>query len=181
MAVGASERGRKNDGTFVAIDFETADRELDSACAVGLIRVENWQIAARRVHLIRPPRKQFYFSYLHGITWEMVEQERAFQELWPELVSFLDGAAYLAAHNAIFDKSVLHTCCLNADLTPPPLRFECSMHLARKRWGIYPTKLPDVCARLGLSLKHHDPASDAEACARIFIAAHEELGVARRM
>lgn len=26
---------------FVAIDFETADRFRDSACAVGMVRVEN--------------------------------------------------------------------------------------------------------------------------------------------
>jgi DNA polymerase-3 subunit epsilon len=45
------------------------------------------------------------------------------------------------------------------------------MQLARQTWRIYPTRLPDVCARLGLALRHHDPASDAEACARIVIAA----------
>jgi DNA polymerase-3 subunit epsilon len=31
--------------------------------------------------------------------------------------------------------------------------------------------LPDVCRRLGIGLIHHDPGSDAEACARIVIAA----------
>jgi DNA polymerase-3 subunit epsilon len=48
------------------------------------------------------------------------------------------------------------------------------MELARKTWRIYPTRLPDVCAHLGLALKHHDPASDAEACARIVIAARRQ-------
>ena len=38
-----------------------------------------------------------------------------------------------------------------------------------------PAKLPDVCAYLGLPLRHHDPLSDAEASARIVIAAHRAM------
>jgi DNA polymerase-3 subunit epsilon len=45
------------------------------------------------------------------------------------------------------------------------------VRLARRVWGIYPTRLSDVCRRLGIPLRHHDAASDAEACARIVIAA----------
>jgi DNA polymerase-3 subunit epsilon len=41
-------------------------------------------------------------------------------------------------------------------------------------WGIYPTKLPNVCRHLGISLNHHEASSDAEACARIMIRALEE-------
>ena len=56
------------DGAFVAIDFETADYGADSACAVGLVRVEDRQIVHREVVLIRPPRRYIHFSYIHGIT-----------------------------------------------------------------------------------------------------------------
>jgi DNA polymerase-3 subunit epsilon len=45
------------------------------------------------------------------------------------------------------------------------------MKLARDRWGIYPTKLSDVCRHLGLRLRHHDPLADAEACAWIVLKA----------
>jgi DNA polymerase-3 subunit epsilon len=47
------------------------------------------------------------------------------------------------------------------------------MRLARQTWGIYPTRLPDVCRRLRLPLDHHDPLSDARACAQIVIQAIE--------
>lgn len=47
------------------------------------------------------------------------------------------------------------------------------MRLARQIWGIYPTTLPDVCRRLRLPLDHHDPLSDAKACAKIIIKAIE--------
>ena len=41
---------------FVAIDFETADQGRDSACSVGLVRVENGAIVKTAVQLIQPPR-----------------------------------------------------------------------------------------------------------------------------
>jgi DNA polymerase-3 subunit epsilon len=77
----------------------------------------------------------------------------------------------LAAHNASFDRSVLETCCAAAGLRPPSLAFRCSMQLARSTWGLRPTTLPAVCAHLGIPLQHHDALSDAEACARVLLAA----------
>ena len=159
--------------TFVALDFETADYPRDSACALGLVRVENHRIVRRTYHLIRPPRRRFSFTYLHGITWEDVAHQPTFAELWPSLTPFLEGVDFLAAHNASFDRSVLQKCCAGAGLPPPELPFECTVRLARQTWDIFPTKLNDVCDYLGITLKHHHAASDAEACAMIVIAAHQ--------
>jgi DNA polymerase-3 subunit epsilon len=160
--------------TFVAIDFETADYGADSACAIGLVRVEDRTIVAREARLIRPPRRYIRFSCLHGITWARVEVAPTFADVWPQLSPLLDGAEYLVAHNAGFDRGVLHTCCTIARLDVPRQAFVCSMREARRKWGIRPTRLPDVCRHLGLSLKHHDALSDAEAAARIMIAARAE-------
>ncbi len=159
--------------SFVAIDFETADMAHDSACALALVRVNNLEIVERRYCLIRPPRPYFHLTYLHGISWKDVADQPTFQVVWPTLASMLDGAAFLAAHNAEFDRSVLRMCCLAAGIQPPRMRFECTMRLARRLWRIYPTKLPNVCARLGIPLSHHDARSDA--CARIVIEARREV------
>jgi DNA polymerase III subunit epsilon len=156
---------------FVAIDFETADRGSDSACAVALVRVEGLCVVERRACLLRPPRRRFQFTYVHGLRWEDVADAPTFAEAWPGLSRLLDGAGFLAAHYAPFDRSVLRACCQAAGLAVPGLPFACTMQLARKTWGLRPTRLPDVCAHLGLPLTHHDPASDAEACAGIVIAA----------
>ena len=48
--------------------------------------------------------------------------------------------------------------------------FTCTVQLARAQWGIRPTKLPDVCRRLRIPLRHHAAESDAVACARIVLA-----------
>jgi DNA polymerase-3 subunit epsilon len=119
------------------------DCGLDSACAVGIVKVQNLRIVHEASFLIRP---------------------------------ILCDAEFLVAHKASFDQSVLRTCCESAGIRPPDLAFHCTMRIARQVWGIYPTRLPDVCCSLGVPLDHHDPLSDARACAQIFIRALK-LGV----
>jgi DNA polymerase-3 subunit epsilon len=156
---------------FLAIDFETADYESDSACAVGLVTVEGHTIVGQKAYLIRPPRRDFFFTYLHGISWDDVKDEPTFEELWPELERSMHGVEFLAAHNARFDQGVLQACCKRARIQIPPIPFQCTMKLSRQLWSIYPTKLPDVCRHFGITLDHHDAASDTQACARIMIEA----------
>jgi DNA polymerase-3 subunit epsilon len=164
--------------TFVAIDFETADYGRDSACAVGLVRVEGGEIMDRRAWLIRPPRRHFVFTYIHGITWPMVACQPEFSGVWPEAARMLAGADFLVAHNESFDRGVLTACCASAGLAPPPLPFQCSMRMARHVLGIRPSRLDNVCKVLGIELRHHDALSDAEASARIALAAmaHRSAG-----
>jgi len=160
---------------FVAIDFETADYQPDSACAVALVRVENMQIVDRRVTLLRPPRRHIVFTHIHGITWPDVAAAPTFAEAWPDLSRILDGAEYLVAHNASFDHGVLSACCFLAGISFPTQPFECTVRLARKMWRLPTNKLPSVCSHLQIPLQHHDAGSDAEACARIVLAAAEAM------
>ena len=157
--------------TFVSIDFETANSEPNSACALAMILVEGGKIRRKEVHLIQPPSRTFTFTGIHGITWKDVSEERSFGEVWLGVREMLKGARYLVAHNASFDRRVLAACCEKARLPLPPLPFVCTVQVARAVWNIRPTKLPNVCARLGIGLKHHDAGSDAEACAHILVAA----------
>jgi DNA polymerase-3 subunit epsilon len=157
--------------TFVAIDFETADQGADSACAVALVRVEGWEVVAKTVRLIRPPRRWIRFSYIHGIEWSHVAGQPTFGDVWRDLAPMVDGADKLVAHNAAFDRNVMRACCLAAGIEAPTLPFLCTVQVARRTWGLRPANLPAVCRHLSIPLKHHDPLSDAEAAARIVIAA----------
>jgi len=165
------------DGPFTAIDFETADYGADSACALALVHVEGLEIVGRDLFMIRPPRARFAFTHIHGITWAHVRAAPSFAEHWPEIAAKLARASFLAAHNASFDRGVLAACCGAAGVPQPTLSFHCTVQLARRAWrtrGLTRANLPAVCDFLGISLNHHDPASDAEACARIVIAARRE-------
>jgi DNA polymerase-3 subunit epsilon len=117
---------------------------------------------------------EFTYTHIHGIAWRDVMAAPTFAEIWPELCTLLDGARFLAAHNARFDRAVLEACCRRAGLRVPALPFRCTVQLARRVWGLSPTTLPAVCRRLGIPLRHHDAGSDAEACARVVLAAAQE-------
>lgn len=161
--------------SFVALDFETADNSRDSACAVGLVRVENDRIVHRVHYLIRPPRPRILFTHIHGIRWVDVANQPQFGALWQSIEPILQDVDFLAAHNAPFDRGVLYACCDAHGIVRPQQPFICTVQLARKAWKLYPTKLPNVCDYLGIALDHHQALSDAEACARIVIAAQSSF------
>lgn len=159
---------------FAAIDFETANHRGDSACAIGVVVVEQGKIVDRLYELIRPPSREFFFTHIHGLSWSDVEHAPGFDQVWSRIGEAIASVDFLAAHNAPFDKGVLRACCESYGLAAPGHPFVCTVRLARAQWNIRPTKLPDVCRYLGIKLRHHEADSDAEACARIVIAAEEE-------
>jgi DNA polymerase-3 subunit epsilon len=158
---------------FAALDFETANNARDSACALGVVIVEGGRIVERLYEPIRPPSREFLFTHIHGLTWDDVKNAQCFDAVWARMARELAGVAFLAAHNAPFDQGVLGACCATYGLAPPAQPFVCTVQLARKQWAIRPTKLPDVCNYLGIALRHHQADSDAEACARIVMAAQD--------
>ncbi len=164
-------RPQRRGASFTAIDFETANTYRNSACAVGLVRVENGRVVRRAHHLIRPPFRLFTFTYLHGIDWAMVRSSPTFAEVWPLMAPFFKGVDFVAAHNAPFDASVLRAAARQYGVALPHVTFKCTVRLARDTWGLRPTTLRHVADFLGLDLHHHDAGSDAEACARIVLAA----------
>jgi DNA polymerase III subunit epsilon len=152
--------------TFTAIDFETANHDPESACAIGLVRVEGGRITQRFTKLI-------LFTYLHGIAWHDVAKAPTFGMIWHHVQRLVAGVDFVAAHNAPFDERVLRACCRRVRLPAPNVRFECTVELARRVWRIFPTRLECVTAALGIPLRHHDAASDAEACAQIVLRAKD--------
>ncbi|RED48538.1 3'-5' exonuclease [Aestuariispira insulae] len=156
---------------FTAIDFETADYGRDSACAVALVVVVDGEILYSIDQLIRPPRPDFRFTHIHGLTWDHVAQSPTFAEIWPSLARMIEGSEFLVAHNAAFDKGVLSKCCAAAGLELPEQRFACTVKAARRTWKLPSYKLNILADHLGIPLKHHDARSDAEACAKIAVEA----------
>lgn len=159
---------------IVVLDFETADTCADSACALGLVTIEHGIIVDERAYLIRPPRKTFLFTDIHGLTWQDVCHSPTFEDYIPELNAYLADAQYIAAHNAGFDRKVLLTSYGAAGHNPPYMDTLCTVKLARHAWGLKPTTLPDVCGYFGIKLQHHDALSDARACAQILAHAIEQ-------
>ena len=136
--------------------------------------MEKNKIVHKAAHLIRPPSRQFMFTYIHGISWNDVAAQPTFGDIWSEISEYFEGVDFIAAHNASFDSGVLRACCARYEIEIPAVPFTCTVQVARNTWDIYPTKLPDVCKYLDIKLNHHDALSDALACAHIVMAAQRE-------
>lgn len=165
---------------FVAIDFETANRDRASACSVGLVRVAGGVIQDSAGWLIKPPQGTYFlrdFIAIHGITPSMVQNEPEFPALWPQMKRFI-GNDLLVAHNAAFDMNVLRGLLERYSLVTPELYYLCSLATARRAWTFPSNKLNDLARELGLVLNHHHADSDAKVCAEIMLKALAAQGCA---
>lgn len=166
---------------WVAIDFETATNEPASACALGLAVIEGSQIVETASWLIQPPANEYHWfcTRVHGITAEDTAQSPEFDEVWPEIASFL-GEGRLLAHNAPFDARVLAALLDRYGFSPPaPLSIACTVAMSRVAFPWLPDhKLHTVCSEHDIELVHHDALSDALGCARIALCCSEQAGAA---
>ena len=67
----------------IAIDFETANEERRSACAIGLAWIESGEVVRREHRLIRPKEMRFNVHNIrvHGINPEDVRDKPEFPEV----------------------------------------------------------------------------------------------------
>ena len=152
---------------FVAIDFETANRNSDSACSIGLVTFKDGKIVDEYYKLIRP--KNLYFHpdniKVHGLTEEMVADEPTLLEIWEEILPRLQGKQ-VVAHFAKFDMGVLKGSLASWKLPLPEFDFICSWMLSKKALPhLESFGLKSVAESVGFKFQHHHALEDARACA----------------
>ena len=156
---------------FAAIDFETANPRPESACALGIVLCDDGQPVAHIKYMIKPPHREFTFTFVHGLTWIDVAEAPDFATVWTEIAGLFDDVDFIAAHNARFDQAVLNACCATYGLKPPDAPFVCTVKLSRSMWDVPNADLKSMSRFLCVPLDHHEPLSDANACAEIVLAA----------
>ncbi len=161
---------------FTAIDFETATGKRSSACAVGIVTVEDGVISDTFYSLIQPPGNAYFGMNIavHGIHPQDTVAAPTFEALYPEIRLRLQDST-LVAHNEVFDRSVLKRTMEHHALDYTELglaeRWECTMRIYKAK-GFVPYKLNACCDRLSIPLKHHEALSDAIGCARLYLHHH---------
>ncbi len=154
---------------LVAVDFETAGFSAHSACAVGLARIEHGHVGATFYSLIRPPSSRVRFTHIHGLTWPMLKDAPTFAQVWPRMATFLAGTDAFLAHNAPFDRRVLHASCQAVGVPCPAMPFLCTLKGARAGLPLPSKKLSCCCEYFAIPLNHHNACSDATACAELYL------------
>jgi len=163
--------------THVAvIDFETANSRSNSACQLGVVRLEDWRIVEEKEWLIRPQR--LYFSpqcvRVHGITARDCLTSPEWDQVWNQLLPLIDGCVIIA-HNVGFDAAVLQGTCQLYDIAVPQFDLQCTRLIAKRAWpGQTGYGLAAIAERLSIQFQHHNALEDARACAQIAVAAAEK-------
>ena len=106
---------------------------------------------------------------IHGLTWGDLKNAPTFAEVWDKISSYLQDVQFLIAHNAPFDRRVWLACLKYANLTTSKRPFLCTLKGARKGLSLTSKSLNNICEQLHIPLNHHNAASDALACAKIYL------------
>ena len=165
---------------FVAIDFETATSEKDSACAVGVVLVRDLEIVEEYYTLIQPPGNKYnYFNTrVHGIKAKDTLNAPTFTDIYPRLKTLLEGRK-MVAHNAAFDREVLKAVMQSNGLKYEDLhlarKWDCTVRIYRKKGHLPRVNLAACSNYYNIPLDHHNAISDALACAKLYMIHHHPL------
>lgn len=163
---------------FIALDFETATHERNSACELGICVVENTKIVETKSWLIKPPSFPYFNQNninVHGINPKDVANAPTFDEIWSEVDDLLYGNLMMA-HNAAFDASVLRCCLEYYGIFKPKTKYLCSIPVAKKSWAnLQSYGLKNLANHHQIKFNHHRADADAEVCAKISLLAFERL------
>lgn len=181
----------------MALDAQCANRRL-SPLYLGWVAVRNGRIVDRRSWLVRTPGRPYrtWEQPREEITRERYDQAPLFVEAWPDMADFIAGRP-VVAHGAGHDVGALRRGCDDVGAPWPSLTYACSLQLARRVWpakhatehgvhsytsvGLAYVLFPEAglnCDEHGIQLltHHADPLEDAEASARIVLAAQHATG-----
>jgi len=155
---------------FAAIDFETANYQRSSVCAVGIVVVRKGEIADSFYSLIQPEPNYYNYwcSQVHGLCREDTEEAPVFPKVWSQIEPMITGLP-LVAHNKTFDEGCLKAVFRTYQMDYPDYVFYDTLRAARRRFPRLPNhQLHTVAAACGYLLEnHHHALADAEACAWI--------------
>lgn len=161
---------------FVAIDFETATTNYDSACSIGIAAVQNNKVTETFYSLLKPPSLAFDQKNIaiHGITPEMVKHSPTLDDIWHKILPFF-SSSLIVAHNAYFDVSVLKRSLYYNEL--PNFKYVDSVSIAKE--FVPGSKSLDHCVSyFGVKLaNHHNALDDAVACANVVLCCLAQSGL----
>jgi len=160
----------QNKFDYIAIDFETANNNRLSACAIGLNFVKDNKVVHSSKHFIQPPSGERFLKThiaIHGITKDDVEFAMNFRELWDFEFSKYFTNNLIVFHNASMELSILKILFEHYEISPYEISYIDTMLFADKLG--YSKKLTELARTFKIDIKqHHDPESDAETCSLIF-------------
>ncbi|KEJ88132.1 exonuclease [Sulfitobacter donghicola DSW-25 = KCTC 12864 = JCM 14565] len=164
---------------FIALDVETACKDIASICQIGIACVRaTGEIESWTSYVDPEQRFDTFNTRLHGIGPDTVRGAPSFPQIWPLLHDLLNPH-HLVQHST-FDKSAVAAACRAYRLPEPELSWSDSVKIARRAWPEFKGNgghgLGHLKVALGLKFQHHDAGEDARAAAEVVLHAEAHLG-----
>ncbi|NIX76381.1 exonuclease domain-containing protein [Microvirga terricola] len=163
---------------YLVLDLETANPDSASICQVGIVLVENGEIAGTLSRLIDP---QDHFDYwnikVHGIEPEHVAGCPTFPEVLDELSPLLHQRI-IVTHGS-FDRLAIARACQKHGVPAVDAYWLDNQTVVRRTWQQFAKRgysLGNLAQHFGIEFRHHDALEDAVATAHIFRRALTESG-----
>jgi DNA polymerase III subunit epsilon len=164
---------------FVALDVETANADLASICAVGLVHFRSGAVY-RSLRILVDPQDHFDAGNIaiHGITPDRVQGKPTMREVIPAIAASL--ARSIIVHHTAFDRGAFQKAAQRADVPMLDVEWLDSARVARRAWAECADRgygLSALAMRFGISFDHHDPVDDARVAGLIVLRAIADTGV----
>ncbi len=160
--------------SFVALDFETANFDRASVCAVGITTVIDGAVQSTTSWYVEPPTGlDFTNTYLHGIGPDDVDGAPTWAETLQRLRAATNGLPLVAY--SPFDKGVYNAANALTETTDPQLTFLDALAVVRHHCELPSHRLPLVVEHFALpDFHHHEAGADSLACALIVLRIAQE-------
>jgi DNA polymerase III subunit epsilon len=162
---------------FIAFDFETANRNRHSICAVGMVIVKDGQVVDTIYQLINPEEHFDHFNIaIHHITPKDVQDAPTFDVFYQSIRDKMDHQT-MVAHNLAFDGYALRDNLERYQIESCHNSLLCTYQLSKKLiLGKRSYSLDSICRHYGIDLmNHHHALDDAKACADIMLKLIDEF------
>lgn len=167
--------------TFIAIDYETANSNYLSACALGITFVEKGVVLDSIETFIKPPEDFSSFDpfniSIHKIQPSQVKNAPSFDTVWDIIEKFhTKNNVPFACHYSGFDIRVTEALLKYYKIEFQDIQFYDTFTIAKKMWPEFSNhKLNYLSDKFNIQLDHHNASSDAQACALIALKQIEVL------
>jgi DNA polymerase-3 subunit epsilon len=163
---------------YVVLDLETANPDCASICQVGIVHVEEGEIAGTLSRLVDPEDVFDPWNIkVHGIHPRHVEGHPTFPALWDDLAARIEGR--IVVTQGSFDRTAIGRACARYGLPMVAAHWLDNTTVVRRTWTQFAKRgysLGNLAAHFGIDFRHHDALEDAIATAHIFRRALAESG-----
>ena len=165
---------------FIALDVETANADMSSICALGLVHFKNGQVFKDVSTLIDP---EDHFDpiniSIHGIRPEDVSGKPKMSMVYPALLANLKNC--VVVHHGNFDPNAMRRVAQRHNFAELECAWLDSCQVARSAWPRYAEQayaLNVIAKDLCITFKHHQAAEDARCAGLVVLRAIADTGVA---